>query len=133
MRRQWLGACIVIVLGAMTATAASADQEYDDCLAQARSRMDIGYCGQAHVDREEAKMGAKWKEIAPLLSPDSLSVLEADQATWRQYQENACTFYRAAPFPQEDQTALYNDCRISIVSRRLAELSEIYRLLLVFR
>jgi uncharacterized protein YecT (DUF1311 family) len=52
----------------------------------------------------------------------SLASLKATQASWLNFRENNCSFYKTLTFSQDDANVGYNACKLRMTAERMQEL-----------
>ncbi|MEF2551733.1 lysozyme inhibitor LprI family protein [Aurantimonas sp. A2-1-M11] len=117
---------LILVLP-LLALPARADDAYDACLREADASMqDMGACGGAWVEREDARLNDAWQALLAELPEDSQPMLRDEQRAWLTYRDQTCLFYLdPVEYGQIGRHLSYPSCRAFIIAQRTQALNEI--------
>ena len=115
------------ILLPLTVHAADADTKYDACVDAAGAVMaDMGACGGAWVDREDARLNVAWKQLSAAISDDSKAALLDEQRAWLAYRDKSCVYYLdEVEYGQNGRYLSYPSCRAAIIAQRTQALKDI--------
>ena len=114
----WLVACAL--LGAAPAWA---DPAYDRCMKQSGdTNVAWGECGSAWIGREEVRLNAAWRRVAPRIDGTAGAALLAEQRAWVAYKDLSCQLYATGDYGREGQVLHYPICRAGVLAARTREL-----------
>ncbi len=107
-------------------TPARADQAYDACMKKSDGTNPAwAGCGQAWVDREEARLNATWKKLYAGLTGKTKADLLTEQRLWNAYKEASCAYHANGDYGREGEVIGFPTCRAAVISARTKELEEI--------
>jgi uncharacterized protein YecT (DUF1311 family) len=103
---------------------ARADGKYDACIQRDDATMqDMGECGGAWIDREDARLNVAWKKLIAAISAGSKPALLDEQRAWLAFRDKSClAFLDAAEYGQNGRYLSYPACRAAIIEQRTATL-----------
>lgn len=115
----------MIVSLALAAALAVADDDYDRCMAAARTNPDFATCGTALVARSEAKLNRVWKAAYAPLDAATKAALLAEQRLWIAFKDKSCAYWRTGAYGREGQVVHSYTCRAELIEERIAYLADI--------
>ncbi|MAP18803.1 MAG: hypothetical protein CL626_07200 [Aurantimonas sp.] len=117
----------LIVLALMLALPARADDAYDACLREADASMqEMGACGGAWMEREDARLNEAWQALLAELPEESQEMLRDEQRAWLAYRDRTCLFYLdPATYGSIGRHLSYPSCRAFVIAQRMQALNEI--------
>lgn len=106
---------------------ARADTKYDACVgAEDATEQDMGECGGAWVDREDARLNVAWKKLTAAIAEDSKEALLDEQRAWLAYRDKSCLFYLDnVEYGQNGRYLSYPACRAAIIEQRTQALKDV--------
>ena len=117
----------LVVLLPLLAAPALADEKYDACVGDADATMvDMGECGGAWVDREDARLNVAWKKLMAGIAEDSKPALLDEQRAWLAYRDKSCLIYLdQVEYGSNGRDLSYPACRAAIIEQRTEALKSV--------
>jgi uncharacterized protein YecT (DUF1311 family) len=117
----------LILIVQLLALPARADDTYDVCLREADvSMQDMGACGGAWMEREDARLNDAWQALLEELPEESQPMLRDEQRAWLSYRDKSCLFYLdPANYGSIGRHLSYPSCRAFVIAQRTQALNEI--------
>lgn len=104
---------------------AQADAIYDKCVDAASDNASWAECGNALIQREDAKLNATWKRVYAQASGQTKADLLTEQRAWIAFREASCKFYANGDFGREGQVLSYPPCVAGVIANRTSQLDAI--------
>lgn len=103
---------------------ARADSKYEACVKQDDATMqDMGDCGGAWIDREDARLNVAWKKLIAAIAAGSKPAVLEEQRAWLAFRDKSClAFLDAVEYGQNGRYLSYPACRAAIIEQRTAAL-----------
>ena len=116
----------LVLLLPLAAQPAFADAKYDACVGAVDANMaEMGACGGAWVDREDARLNVAWKKLWAAVSAGSKPALLEEQRAWLGYRDKSCVYYLdAIEYGQNGRYLSYPACRAAIIEQRTKVLKD---------
>jgi uncharacterized protein YecT (DUF1311 family) len=120
-KRLWVWAVLGVLLWASGAAAQS--PELRKCIDSTKTNPDWSQCGEAEINRQEARLNAAWKQAFACFDSAEMSASKQDfldeQRLWIKWKESSCKFYfEGQAFGREGQVLSYPACRAAVISQR---------------
>ena len=118
---------LIVLALQLLALPARADDAYDACLREADASMrEMGDCGGAWIEREDARLNAAWQALLAELPEESQPMLRDEQRAWLAYRDRSCLFYLdPAAYGSIGRHLSYPSCRAFVIAQRTQALNEI--------
>lgn len=111
-----------------TAGLAWADSDYDRCI-DAAGAVDqaMGECGDAWLEREDARLNKAWKSAYGKAGESTKAALLGEQRAWNVFKEKSCLFYADADdtFGTAGRFLSFPACRAEVIVARTKALEDI--------
>ena len=87
----------------------------------------MGECGDAWLEREDARLNAAWKSVVGKAGESTKAALLGEQRAWNAFKEKSCLFYADAEgtFGTAGRFLSFPACRAAVVVARTEALEDI--------
>ena len=109
------------LLGVNDANAQS--KEWHSCIDGTKTNVEWAQCGEAEIDREEARLNSAWKQAFACFEGAEMAASKQafldEQRLWVKWKDASCNFYYAdQAFGREGQVLDYPACRAAVIVQR---------------
>jgi uncharacterized protein YecT (DUF1311 family) len=117
---------LVLLLPLLTQSA-TADDEYAACTGAAGAVMpDLGECGGAWLDREDARLNVAWKNLILAVDNNQKEIMLDEQRSWLSYRDKTCVIYSdELQFGQNGRYLTYPNCRATVIQQRTQAIKDL--------
>jgi uncharacterized protein YecT (DUF1311 family) len=103
--------------------AAAQSPEWKKCIDGTKTNVEWSRCGEAEVNRQEARLNAAWKKAFACFDSAEMSASKQDfleeQRLWVKWKDASCGFYSdGQAFGREGQVLSYPACRAAVIQQR---------------
>lgn len=106
----------VLALASFCATAAWADEAYDQC--KAAPAADAKRCGEDWLSRETSALNAAFDSVIAQTDGAIADAMASEQTSWSEFYKASCTFMADTAFAPGGDTTTYFACKAKIIADR---------------
>ncbi|HET6395566.1 MAG TPA: lysozyme inhibitor LprI family protein [Pseudoxanthomonas sp.] len=103
------------------------DASYRRCIDDTRTTPEVRACGDALLQRLDARLNEQWRLAAGYLDGAPRQRLLEEQRAWIRYKDMACRFYLDEGFGSQGASGDFPLCLARVIQHRIDELEGIQR------